>query len=114
MSASRCLLFSSRPTSGSRGSEGRAERSSSSYMRARNSALSLPMHHIFSRQGLQAFFFEEQGDGGLLHRLRRPAAEEGERPPAVAIRGIAAGESGEFRLVLFVEGLRAAGARAAG
>ena len=51
-------IFSSRQITGSRGSCGRAYRSSSSYMRQRYSSVSSPMHHISFRQGLRRFFLE--------------------------------------------------------
>ena len=56
VSCGNCLLFSSTQTTGSRRRNGRAYKASSSYMRCRNCAVRMPMHHINMRHGLRQSF----------------------------------------------------------
>ena len=51
-----CRLFSSMQITGSDRLTGRANNSSSAYLRQRYSSVNMPMHQITRRQGLRSFF----------------------------------------------------------
>src|SRR3989344_4612241 len=115
LSASSCFDFSSRQTTGSRGSYGLAYSVRMSSMRSLNSGVSFGMHHIFFPPGFHVLTLQHEpyrlrADGGhdpVLHRL---FGEELHRPACASFRCIGTCQRYDLRFMLSGEGRRLAGA----
>src|SRR5215210_454803 len=118
VSATNCLLDSSKPTTGRAGSYGSAYRSRRASIRQTNSAPTVGITHSFLSQGL-SWFFEQPPNGfignvGEHLQLDQAVGQELHRPAQPSLRRLGAGQRDRERLLFGSQLRRRAGALALG